>query len=68
MGGSSQEVYRYGAKLQAATCVYLSGLELRLDLEAGTFLTPIEMQKLDEVNQVVTSIVGNSWSEFGPEV
>ena len=26
----------------------------RLDLEAGTFLTPLEMQKLTEINEVVT--------------
>ena len=34
-------------------CWLRTAAALRLDLEAGTFLTPIEMQKMSEVNEVV---------------
>lgn len=35
----------------------------RLDLEAGTFLTPLEMQKLTEINEVVTILALRPFSK-----
>jgi len=36
----------------------------RLDLEAGTFLTPLEMQKLTEINEVVTILALRIFKTF----
>ena len=39
----------------------------RLDLEAGTFLTPLEMQKLTEINEVVTILSFQTFQQSGSQ-
>ena len=59
VGGSSQEVYRPGSHVQLVPRHLRVQVCLRIDLEAGTFLTPIEAQKMSEVNEVATTFVRN---------
>lgn len=54
-------------KLAWLTLLVTVEAKRRLDLEAGTFLTSLEMQKLTEINEVVTplsSCYGLNWCKM----